>query len=255
MSPPVSWAAPVGVGLVRPDLLGTYGDAGNAAVLAQRLRWRGRPAEIVPLGPGADIPSHVRVLVLGGGEDRSQLALLDDHRLLDNVVEVVEQGAAVLGICAGLQLLGRRFLGADGETHTGLGLLDCVSDRLDDRAVGECITEGEGGPLGADQVTLTGFENHLGRTIVGRDSSPLGRVRIGVGNGDGTDGAVSLSGRVVGTYLHGPVLARNPALADWILESTLGELPELHLPVVERLRQERIGAARRSHRRFRVSAR
>ena len=101
-------------------------------------------------------------------------------------------------------------------------------------------------------MMLTGFENHLGRTVLGRGSSPLGRVLVGVGNGDGTDGAVSVSGRVIGTYLHGPVLARNPALADWMLESALGELSELHVPVVERLRLERIGAARRSRRRFRV---
>jgi lipid II isoglutaminyl synthase (glutamine-hydrolysing) len=247
----MSASTPVGIGLVRPDLLGTYGDAGNATVLAQRLRWRGRPAEIVPLGPGADIPANVQVLVIGGGEDRSQLALLDDQRLLANLLEVVEQGAAVLGVCAGLQLLGNSFTGSDGRQHNGLGLLDCTSDRLEHRAVGECITEGEAGPLAAEEIVLTGFENHLGRTVVGPGSAPLGRVITGVGNGDGTDGAVSPSGRIVGTYLHGPVLARNPALADWILESVLGELPELHVPVVERLRRERIAAARRPRRRSR----
>ena len=241
---------PVGIGLVRPDLLGTYGDAGNAAVLTQRLRWRGQAAEIVPLGAGASIPSSVRVLVIGGGEDRSQLALLEDHELLAAVVAVADQGAAVFGVCAGLQLLGHRFEGLDGRSHPGLGLLDCTSNRLAERAVGECVTDGAAGPLAADGVVLTGFENHLGCTKVGNDSSPLGRVLIGTGNGDGTDGAVSLSGRIVGTYLHGPVLARNPALADWILESTLGELPDLHLPVVERLRQERVRAAHRGQRRF-----
>jgi CobQ-like glutamine amidotransferase family enzyme len=248
----MSGVTPLGVGLVRPDLLGTYGDAGNAAVLAQRLRWRGRSAEIVPIGVGADIPAHVRVLVIGGGEDRSQLALLDDRRLLDNLLAAVDDGVAVLGVCAGLQLLGHQFTGSDGETCAGLGLLDCTSDRLDHRAVGECITEGRGGPMAAEEFVLTGFENHLGRTVVGPGSSPLGRVITGIGNGDGTDGAVSISGRIVGTYMHGPVLARNPALADWLLESVLGELPPLHVPVVERLRRERLAAARRPRRRLRL---
>jgi lipid II isoglutaminyl synthase (glutamine-hydrolysing) len=241
--PPTS-DRPIGIGLVRPDLLGTYGDAGNAVVLAQRLRWRGRPAEVVPLGVGAEIPPSIRVLVLGGGEDRSQLALLDDRRLLDNLLAAVERGASVLGVCAGLQILGRGFAGSDDVTHAGLGLLDCTTDRLDERAVGECITQAAAGPLAAAGAVLTGFENHLGRTILGPTATPLGRVTVGVGNGDGTDGVVSASGRIVGTYLHGPVLARNPMLADSLLEAVVGELAELPLPVVDRLRHERIAAAR-----------
>jgi len=235
---------PIGIGLVRPDLLGTYGDAGNAVVLAQRLRWRGRPAEVVPLGIGAQIPDSIRVLVLGGGEDRSQLALLDDRPLLDQLLAAVDRGASVLGVCAGLQILGEGFAGSDDVTHRGLGLLDCTTDRLEQRAVGECVIEAAAGSLSAGAALLTGFENHLGRTILGPGATPLGRVTVGVGNGDGRDGAISTSGRIIGTYLHGPVLARNPILADRLLEAAVGELEPLPVPVVDRLRAERIAAAR-----------
>ena len=241
---------PIGIGLVRPDLLGTYGDAGNATVLAQRLRWRGLPAEVVPLERGASIPRSVRVLVLGGGEDRSQTSLLDDTTLLSNLIDAVEGGAAVLGVCAGLQILGRSFIGPDGAVHTGLGLLDCRSHRSGGRAVGEVLARrharpaerGPGDDPGNDDaLAITGFENHAGRTELGPGSSPLARVVVGTGNGDGTDGAVS--GRVIGTYLHGPVLVRNPRLADEILETALGELPELRVPAVDLLRRERKAAA------------
>jgi CobQ-like glutamine amidotransferase family enzyme len=232
----------VGIGLVRPDLFGTYGDSGNATVLAQRLRWRGLDAEVVSLGAGDVIPPHVRVIVIGGGEDRSQLVMLEDDTLMRSLLDAIDGGAAVLGVCAGLQLLGREFTGSDGSMHRGLGILDCVSHRLDQRAVGECITDVTRTFVDLDDTTLTGFENHLGRTVVGSGSSVLGRVRVGIGNGDGTDGAVC--GRVIGTYLHGPVLARNPALADHLLESVLGSLPELVVAEVEQLRQERLTAGR-----------
>jgi len=235
---------PIGIGLVRPDLLGTYGDAGNAEVLQRRLEWRGRATEVVALGRGAAIPPHVKVLVLGGGEDRSQLELMDDRPLMDAVRAAADDGAAVFGVCAGLQLLGHSFAGPDGTRHAGLGLLDCTSGRLERRAVGECLTESAGGRDAGSGTMLTGFENHRGRTTRGVLASPLGWVTAGVGNGDGTDGAVSRSGRVIGTYLHGPVLARNPTLADRILESVLGPLPALELDEVERLRVERIAAAR-----------
>ena len=244
----------VGIGLVRPDLLGTYGDVGNAVVLAQRLNWRDVPARIVPLGPGAAIPPEVRVMVIGGGEDRALVALLADHQLMANVVDAIDRGVAVLAICAGLQILGKRLIGPHGIVTDGLGVLDCVSDRLERRAVGECLVRrgsvgravsGAGGSAAVggdpDAVLLTGFENHRGNTTVGPGAEPLGRVELGVGNGDGTDGAVS--GKVIATYLHGPVLARNPALADRLLESVLGPLAPLPLPVVDRLHAERLAAA------------
>jgi len=240
-----SGATPVGIGLVRPDLLGTYGDSGNAVVLARRLQWRGIPAEVVPLGPGSGVPDHVQVLVVGGGEDAAQLALLRDTVLLQGLERAVGRGAAVLAVCAGMQVLGREFGGSDGAPHTGIGLLDCTTDRLDVRAVGECVVDPTDGPLGAAGLLgsepLTGFENHGGRTLLGPGSVPLGRVTVGVGNDHLVDGAVT--GRVVGTYLHGPVLPRNPHLADALLTWVVGPLEPLSVPLADRLHRERLAVA------------
>lgn len=235
----------IGIGLVRPDLLGTYGDSGNATVLARRLTWRNIAAEVVPLGPGAPVPDSVQALVIGGGEDAAQLALLRDTVLLSGLERAVGRGAAVLAVCAGMQVLGREFGGSDGKPHTGIGLLDCATDRLPVRAVGECVVDPSGGPLGSDDLLghepLTGFENHGGRTRLGPGSVPLGRVTVGVGNDGRVDGAVT--GRVVGTYLHGPVLPRNPHLADALLTWVVGPLDPLPVPLADRLHRERLAVA------------
>ncbi len=236
----------IGIGLVRPDLLGTYGDGGNAAVLADRLVRRGIPAEVVPLSTGSDIPDSVAVLVLGGGEDAAQRALLADTRLLGGVARAAARGVPVLAVCAALQVLGVGFE-IDGRREAGIGLLDVETDRLVHRAVGETLVRpepGNGVELGA--TVLTGFENHGGRTLRGTGCRPLGHVEVGVGNGDGTDGAVS--GHVVGTYLHGPVLARNPALADQLLSWAVGDLEPLSIEVVEQLHDERVAASARERR-------
>jgi CobQ-like glutamine amidotransferase family enzyme len=213
----------VDIGLVLPDLLGTYGDGGNAEVLACRLRWRGIPARVLPL------------YVVGGGEDAAQELAA---RYLSGLADASERGAVVLAICAGLQLLGQRFTGLDGRSSAGLGLLDVYTDAAPRRAIGEIVTE----PCvpGLDEP-LTGFENHQGHTTLGARARPLGRVTRGTGNGDGTDGVVQ--GRIVGTYLHGPVLARNPQLADLLLTHALGqELAPLELPSVAALRRQRLTA-------------
>jgi lipid II isoglutaminyl synthase (glutamine-hydrolysing) len=230
----------IGIGLVRPDLLGTYGDGGNATVLAQRLARRGRPARVVPLTSGGEVGDDIAVLVMGGGEDAAQRAILRDTRLAGSIRRAADRGVPVLAVCAGIQILGHHFDDGDGVRQAGLGLLDVETDRLAERAVGEVVVEpisalDRPGPL------LTGFENHGGRTIRGRDCHPLGLVRVGVGNGDGTDGVVS--GHLVGTYLHGPVLARNPALADQLLEWALGPLEPLSMPFADQLHDERIAAA------------
>jgi len=214
----------VRVAVVHPDLLGTYGDGGNGVVLVERLRWRDVPAEIVEVHSGDPVPTSCDVYCLGGGEDgpeaRSALELLDGRPLN----RAVENGAVVLAVCAGFQVVGREFAGADGRPRPGLGLLDVRTRKGSGaRAVGEVVAEpvGVAGP-GRGLPPLTGYENHGAVTELGAGVRPLARVRVGVGNGagDGSEGAVS--GRVVGTYLHGPVLARNPALADLLLGWVVG---------------------------------
>lgn len=230
-----------------PELLGTYGDGGNATVLTRRLEWRGLDHEHIVVDSTMSVPADADLYLVGGGEDAPQTQaarqLADDGGLH----RAVERGAVVFGVCAGMQILGHRFPGGDGTATTGLGLLDCTTIRVDrPRAVGELLTVD--GTLTTDDRTfhlgrLTGFENHAGRTVPGAAGRTLGRVEVGDGNGDGTEGVVT--GRVVGTYLHGPALARNPALADALLALVVGD--EALVPIddaeITALRSDRVRAA------------
>ena len=237
-------STPLRVAVVFPDLLGTYGDGGNGLILTRRAQWRGHDAELLQAPSDRPLP-EADIYCLGGGEDGPQVraarTLSEDGMLTRRVRE----GAVVLAVCAGFQVVGRSFPGADGEPHEGVGLLDIETVKgTGSRAVGEVVSEAATDRGAPDLPTLTGFENHGGRTALGADALPLAQVRVGVGNGggDGTEGA--LAGRIVGTYLHGPVLARNPALADLLLGWALGvaEFRPLDDAAAESLRAERIGA-------------
>jgi CobQ-like glutamine amidotransferase family enzyme len=223
------------------DLLGTYGDLGNGVVLEARLRWRGHPAELIVHEGGGPAPADADVYLLGGGEDAPQSLAFNELSATDALHRAVDGGAVVLGVCAGYQLLGHRFRTTDGRDLPGFGLLDTatVPGGSAPRAVGEIAVEPDAS-LGLP--TLTGFENHAGRTTLGSGAQPLGRVIAGVGNtgADGTEGA--FTGHVIGTYLHGPVLVRNPALADLLLSWVVGPLEPLTEPAVETLRRERLAA-------------
>jgi CobQ-like glutamine amidotransferase family enzyme len=240
----------VRVVLLYPELLGTYGDRGNAMVLLQRLRWRGVPAELVEAPWGEPVPTSGDVYVLGGGEDSPQASAAAALIAEGTLNRAVDGGAAVLGVCAGFQILGHSFFGPDGAARPGLGLLDCTTARrATPRIVGEILVEPN---LQIGLPALSGYENHAGLTELGPDAVALGRVDVGVGNGDGTEGA--LGGRVVGTYLHGPVLARNPALADLLLSWFVADLEPLDDSEITDLREERrqfvaSEATRRSSRR------
>jgi CobQ-like glutamine amidotransferase family enzyme len=214
-------------------------------VLAQRLRWRGIPAEVIDITVGEAVPTSCHIYLMGGGEDGPQALAVRELRAGRALVQAIDAGAAVFAVCAGYQLLGRQFLGPDGRPHAGLGVLDCSTDRgPGPRRVGELVVNPE---PALELPALTGYENHAGITRLGPDTQPLGRVIVGHGNdhGDGTEGAVA--GRVMGTYLHGPALARNPLLADLILSSVVGELEPLDETEAEALREERIAAATKGH--------
>jgi lipid II isoglutaminyl synthase (glutamine-hydrolysing) len=226
--------------VVYPDLLGTYGDGGNGRVLAHRAQWRGIDAELVEAASDRPLPTG-DVYCLGGGEDGPQLRAAESLRSDGTLARMASHGVPVLAVCAGYQIVGRTFAGADGRPQDGLGLLDVATTKgPGKRAVGEILAA----PLVPGLPMLTGFENHGGLTARGPGAQPLARVTIGTGNGDGTEGAIT--GRLVGTYLHGPVLARNPALADlvlsWATGTSQGPLDDRE---EEALREERIAAIRR----------
>lgn len=220
---------------IYPTLLGTYGDGGNVMALRHRARLHGIEVDVVTVSPGEAVPESGDLYVLGGGEDSAQTAAANALRSDGSLKRAAERGAAVLAICAGYQLLGEYFPDATSAATPGVGILDVRTDRLPKRAVGELAATAKA-PL--DQV-LTGYENHAGATHLGPDAHALGAVRAGVGNGDGSEGAIS--GHVVGTYLHGPCLARNPQIADLLLGWTVGrELPFIEEAEVTALRQERL---------------
>src|ERR1700752_4320266 len=229
----------VRIGLVLPDVMGTYGDGGNAVVLRQRLRRRGFDAEIVSITLSDPVPAGLDLYTLGGAEDYAQ-RLATKHLLrYPGVQEAVSRGAPGLAICAAIQVLGHWYETSAGERVDGVGMLDLVTAPQQVRTIGELVSR----PLlpGLSDP-LTGFENHRGGTGLGSSAKPLGAVTRGAGNraGDGFDGAVQ--GSIVATYMHGPCLARNPQLADLLLSQVVGERPPLQLPEVDLLRRERLAA-------------
>jgi lipid II isoglutaminyl synthase (glutamine-hydrolysing) len=209
------------VGHLYPDYLNIYADRGNIAVLARRAEWRGHRLEVDAVGMGEPLPPGAHdLLYVGGGQDREQLLVAQDVAAkAEQLREAVAGGTAVLAVCGGYQLLGRGYRGFHGEDMPGAGILPLETVAGERRMIGDVLLECELEP--GEKRTLAGFENHAGRTRLDDGAEPLGRVVAGFGN-DGESGYEGCrSGRVVGTYLHGPLLPRNPWLADWLLAQAL----------------------------------
>jgi CobQ-like glutamine amidotransferase family enzyme len=219
----------VRVGHLYPDYLNIYADRGNIAVLERRAGWRGHALEVEPVSIGDALrPGAHDLLYVGGGQDREQaLVAADLAAKSDAVAGAVAGGTALLAVCGGYQLLGRFYRGRDGVELPGLGILPLHTIAGERRMIGDVLLDCEWAGR-----TLAGFENHAGRTLLDEGAQPLGRVVHGFGN-DGESGFEGCrDGRVIGTYLHGPLLPRNPWLADWLLAQALahaggGEPPEL----------------------------
>lgn len=230
---------------IYPVLLGTYGDGGNLRILTKRAKARGLLVEAIELDAGEPVPDDADLYLLGGGEDDAQVAAARALRADGGLRRAAAKGAVVFGVCAGYQLLGSVFPGSDGVLEPGVELLDVTTDRLPKRAVGELLAVPTTPGL---EQPLTGYENHAGATHLGGDAQPLGRVEVGIGNGAG-DAAGSSEGAVqhhiLGTYLHGPGLARNPELADlllsWVVGSTLLPWDQTE---IDALRAERLATVR-----------
>ena len=230
------------VGHLYPDYLNIYADRGNIAVLARRASWRGHELEVEAISMGDALKSGAHdLLYVGGGQDREQaLVAVDLAAKADAVRESAANGVAVLAVCGGYQLLGRSYRERDGVELPGVGLFPLHTIAGERRMIGDVLLECELDP--GERRTVAGFENHAGRTVLEEGAEPLGRVVAGFGN-DGESGYEGCrSGRVLGTYLHGPLLPRNPWLADWLLAQALahrtgGEPPELE-PLPDELEGE-----------------
>ena len=226
------------VGHLFPDYLNIYADRGNIAVLHARAAWRGYELEVRALGAGAEIrPGEHDLFYVGGGQDREQALIAPALASLGPaLLEAFAGGAAFLAVCGGYQLLGRFYRDQGGEEQPGVGLLPLHTIAGSRRMIGDVLLECELEP--GERRTLAGFENHAGRTILDEGAEPLGRVVSGFGN-DGESGHEGCRvGRAIGTYLHGPLLPRNPWLADWLLEQVVahrtGVEPELE-PLADEL--------------------
>ncbi|WP_460062850.1 type 1 glutamine amidotransferase [Streptomyces sp. YKOK-I1] len=228
---------------VYPDLLSTYGDQGNVLVVERRARQRGLDVARLDVRSDQPIPTSGDIYLIGGGEDRPQ-RLAAERLLRDgHLFQAVNNGAIVFAVCAGYQILGHEFVNDVGQRQPGLGLLDVTTVRGEgERCVGDVLADIDP-RLGLP--ALTGFENHQGVTHLGPTARPFARVQLGKGNGtgDGTEGAYNDT--VFGTYMHGPVLARNPLIADLLLKLALdvNALPPTDDRWYEALRGERIASA------------
>lgn len=265
-----------------PEVLGTYGDGGNAVVLAHRAKLLGYQSEIIHVSCTDAIPETLDIYTLGGGEDIAQT--IASRRLLSDrgLERAVQNGRPVLAICAAFQVLGTWYTDAEGKCTEGAGLLDVVTLPQGARAIGELVSHADGLDLATELTEpLTGFENHGGATLLGREAKPLSFVTHGVGNGQPgvapglADGASAqagvragrevsreipdgyravvdgkavegcVQGSIIATYMHGPCLARNPQLADLLLARALGQSLPLQVPEIpglQRLRRERLAA-------------
>ena len=235
-----------------PEYLNIYADRGNIAVLSRRAALRGHELDVAAVGIGDALTAGAfDLLYVGGGQDREQALIAPDLAAKGTAIrEAVDAGAALLAVCGGYQLLGRGYRGQDGAFMAGACLFPHETVAGERRMIGDVLLACELVP--GEEQALAGFENHAGRTRLDPNAEPLGRVIAGFGN-DGESGYEGCRlGRAIGTYLHGPLLPRNPWLADlllsWALAHATRRDPELLAPLPDRL--ERIAhdvAAKRAH--------
>ncbi|MGA9635040.1 MAG: glutamine amidotransferase [Solirubrobacterales bacterium] len=214
-----------------PEQMNIYADRGNMIFLQRRCEWRGIPFRYAAAGPGDGFdPADHDMIYVGGGQDRDQVLVAEDmlRTKRDAISSAVEDGAALLAVCGGYQLLGHRYQLGD-QSIPGLGIVDLETVRdPGPRLIGNVSIEVD---LGEGPFVLAGFENHGGRTHLGPGAEPLGRVLHGHGNNDrdGYEGVKRLN--LIGTYLHGPLLPKNARLADRLIalaiERRTGTRPQL----------------------------
>lgn len=191
-----------------------YGDNGNVLVLKKRLEWRDIPVKVVAVGVGDTIPKEASIIIGGGGQDTGQLKIAKDlKQKKDTIKNMHKDGVVMLMICGMYQLFGHYFDTNNSQRIAGIGLFDSYTVAGSERIIGNCL-------VSSDWGNLIGYENHSGKTYL-NSGKPLGYTKIGQGNNtkDKTEGAYN--GNAFGSYLHGPLLAKAPIFADYLLQKAL----------------------------------
>ncbi|MCA9864766.1 MAG: glutamine amidotransferase [Thermomicrobiales bacterium] len=200
------------IGWLYAASMNIYGDRGNVIALKRRAEWRGIPATVREINIGEPIPGDIDCFFWGGGQDQEQAAVARDLQGAKgkDLAAAIEDGASLLAVCGGYQLLGHEYRPHAAEVLPGVGIIDAVSVAGPERFIGNVVIDSEWG-------TLVGFENHSGLTTLGPNLQPMGKVRVGRGNNgkDGTEGARYRN--ALGCYLHGALLPKNPVLTDWLI--------------------------------------
>lgn len=214
------------IGWLYPQLMSTYGDRGNIIVLQKRCKWRGIQAEIIPIDEmtkDADL-KKIDLLFGGGAQDKEQSIVIENLMKKKTIIkELIEKNVPALFVCGAPQLMGKYYEPSEGQRIEGLRIFDMYTQhpgRKEDRLIGNLIASIEN-PEAIGGVKVVGFENHGGRTILGKNVKPFAKVIKGFGNNgqDGTEGVVY--NNAIGCYLHGPLLPKNPQIADYLIEKAL----------------------------------
>lgn len=199
-----------------PRDMNIYGDNGNALVIARRLEWYGYTVQHLEHNPGDVFPEDVDIIVGGGGQDSGQDKIIEDLQAIGpKLQELAESGTPMLMVCGLYQLFGHFFETASGQVLPGIGLLDVKTYAKNERLIGNIVVESK------EFGDIIGYENHSGQTYLGENVTPLGTVRIGAGNNTEESFEGARYKNVIGTYLHGSVLPKNPKLADFLIEKAV----------------------------------
>jgi len=213
------------------DLMSLYGDRGNIIALQRRCAWRQIELEVIDASVGDPVkPAASDLFFFGGGQDREQATVSEDLARGNGeaIEEAVREGAALLAVCGGYQLLGRFFRTGEGAEIPGSSLFDAFTVAGPERNVGNVVAETE---IDGTRRTLVGFENHSGRTYLGPEAQPLARVLVGRGNNGEDKLEGCRQGTAIGTYLHGPILPKNPWLADWLIAAAVRRRTGAEMPL------------------------
>jgi lipid II isoglutaminyl synthase (glutamine-hydrolysing) len=220
------------IGWLYPQLMSTYGDRGNILVLQKRCEWRGIKTEIITIDQSSKIQDlrSIDLLFGGGAQDREQEIVMNDlYQKKKGITDLIENNIPALFVCGAPQLMGKYYEPAEGKRIEGLGIFDMYTKHpgpRDDRLIGNVVAKIETKSVSSPQslipsLYIVGFENHGGRTFLGKTAKPFAKVIKGHGNNgkDGTEGVIYKN--AIGSYLHGPMLPKNPAIADWLITKAL----------------------------------